>query len=107
MISDTERRRWSDFDTACKDAEAEYNQAVKRAEGERDQVINLPGANWQAGDRITAAAEARYGHKEQVARDERDKKCKDAEQVLTTGLDELEAEERRVKKLFGTRWSQN
>ena len=97
MISDAERQLWSDFDAICQRAEAEYKQAVARAEGERDQVINLPADNWQARDRVTAAAEARYGRKEQAAQTTRDEKCKRAEGALSNGLDAREAEERRFK----------
>jgi hypothetical protein len=77
-------------------AEAEYKQAVKQAESERDQVINVP-ADWQARERVTAAAEARYGRKEQAAQATRDEKCKRAEGALSNGLDAREAEERRHK----------
>jgi len=97
MISDPEIKLWSDFDTVCQSAEAEYKQAVARAEGERNQVINLPAANWQVRDRVTAAAEARYGRKEQAAQTTRDEKCKRAEGALSNGLDAREAEERRHK----------
>jgi hypothetical protein len=95
MISDTERQLWSEFDAVCQSAEAEYKEAVKRAEWERDQVISLPAANWQARDRVTAAAAARYGRKEQAAQTARDEKCKRAEGGLSNGLDAREAEERR------------
>jgi hypothetical protein len=96
MRSDTESGLWSDFDTVCMNAEAEYKQAVKQAESERDQVINVP-ADWQARERVTAAAEARYGRKEQAAQATRDEKCKRAEGALSNGLDAREAEERRHK----------
>ncbi len=99
MISDMERKLWSEFDTVCQSAETEYKQAVARAEGERNQVINLPAANWQVRDRVTAAAEARYGRKEQAAQTTRDEKCKRAEGALSNGLDAREAEERRNKGL--------
>jgi hypothetical protein len=95
MISDTERQLWSQFDTVCQSAEAEYEQAVVRAARERDQVIELPAADWQARDRVTAAAEARYVRKEQAAQTTRDEKCKRAEGALSNGLDAREAEERR------------
>jgi hypothetical protein len=96
MRSDTERGLWSDFDTICMNAEAEYKQAVKQAQSERDQVINVP-ADWQARERVAAAAEARYGRKEQAAQATRDEKCKRAEGALSNGLDAREAEERRHK----------
>jgi hypothetical protein len=99
MISDMERQLWSQFDTVCQSAEAEYEQAVKRAEGERNQVINLPAADWQARDRVTAAAEARYVRKQQVAQTTRDEKCKRAEGALSNGLDAREAEERRARDM--------
>jgi hypothetical protein len=98
MRSDTERGLWSDFDTVCMNAEAEYKQAVKQAQSERDQVINVP-ADWQARERVAAAAEARYGRKEQAAQATRDEKCKRAEGALSNGLDAREAEERRHKRM--------
>jgi hypothetical protein len=96
MRSDTERGLWSDFDTVCKNAEDAFEAAVREAAWERDQVINVP-ANWQARERVTAAAEARYGRKEQAAQATRDEKCKRAEGALSNGLDAREAEERRHK----------
>jgi hypothetical protein len=99
MVSDPEIKLWSDFDTVCQSAEAEYKQAVARAGWERDQVINLPAADWQARDRVTAAAEARYGRKEQAAQTTRDEKCKRAEGALSNGLDAREAEERRARDM--------
>ena len=96
MRSDTERGLWSDFDTVCKNAEDAFEAAVREAAWERDQVINVP-TNWQARERVTAAAEARYGRKEQAAQATRDEKCKRAEGALSNGLDAREAEERRHK----------
>jgi hypothetical protein len=98
MRSDTERGLWSDFDTVCKNAEDAFEAAVREAALERDQVINVP-ANWQARDRVTAAAEARYGRKEQAAQATRDEKCKRAEGALSNGLDAREADERRLKAM--------
>jgi hypothetical protein len=66
MRSDTERGLWSDFDTVCKNAEDAFEAAVREAAWEREQVINVP-ANWQVRERVAAAAEARYGRKEQAA----------------------------------------
>jgi hypothetical protein len=96
MRSDTERQLWSDFDNVCKDAQVQFEEAVKIAAWERDQVVNVP-ANWQARERVTAAAEARYGRKEQAAQATRDEKCKRAEGALSNGLDAREADERRRK----------
>jgi hypothetical protein len=87
---------WSDFDTVCKNAEDAFEAAVREAAWERDQVINVP-ANWQVRERVAAAAEARYGRKEQAAQATRDEKCKRAEGALSNGLDAREADERRLK----------
>jgi hypothetical protein len=88
---------WWKFDDACKDAEAEFGQAVKEAATERDQILKAP-CQWAAPASVKAAAEARYNRKRQAAQAKRDERYRRAEEELFKGLDEREREDVTTQK---------
>jgi hypothetical protein len=98
MRTEKEQELWSNFDTACGEAEAEFQAAVKLAERERDLTVSWPG-NWNAHDRIVVVAKARCKRKKRAALAAREQKWKEAEGTLTKGLDQVEAEHRRLRGL--------